>query len=67
MLMRVSDHQGDFLLETDDSHIDGVVRRGNHISLNGQTCTVIYTGGVELDKKRDAEFRSVIGRVGLLF
>ena len=49
MLVRLFDQRGVFVLETDDSQIGGVVRRGNQISLREQAWTVIYTGCVEFD------------------
>ena len=63
MLMRLFDQRGAFVLETDDSHIGGVVRRGNQISLREQAWTVIYTGCVEFDLKQEVKFRSVLVRV----
>ncbi len=63
MLMRLFDQRGVFVLETDDSQIGGVVRRGNQISLKEQAWTVIYTGCVEFDMTQDVKFRSVLVQV----
>ena len=63
MLMRLFDQGGVFVLETDDSQIGGVVRRGNQISLKEQAWTVIYTGCVEFDMNQDVKFRSALVQV----